>query len=496
MPNRFKQIMLNYNPYAKKKRPHPDSTSQRPVTQNVMKVKAPPASYSSSSGGESSNGISTSSTTYNANEYTGNDNVLGNKATILMPQESSSKRLLPQTMRINPYHQHQHQEAAKHPYPPSKAIDLTSNSSDEEQTSRQKTIENPYQKTNPGYSPSFSNQQQNIPPRTINPYKKSSPAIQSTVGDTTKCNSIRKALANPLGSKAHAAKNLCQVHPASPSSITTKPVVKPTPTQQKIVHQPQSQRHNKLQSIRPPTWNSKTNQAKLVSNTTATTTTTTAAAATINTMNTALSTQVQSSQTNKKATIELPGEAPLPREISYSSDDVKAVNDEYRKDLVINANLTKPLLNGWTLYPHQKRAILQGIVKRRMILALDMGLGKTLIGCVWAKAFKKTFDCLKILVICPVSLKAEWKRTAENTSGLRVEDEKERNSRSMDLRICSWAKVPKGVESCVDNFVCIFDEAHSMQSMTASRTKDALQLVSDKRYAWCILSIYVMRFLL
>jgi SNF2 family DNA or RNA helicase len=190
------------------------------------------------------------------------------------------------------------------------------------------------------------------------------------------------------------------------------------------------------------------------------------------------------SQPNQQR-IELPGEAMLPEELSFSPDDVKPIEDGNRKDLVRHANLQKPLLNGWTLYPHQKKSILQCLVKRRMILALDMGLGKTLIGCVWAKSFKSTFDNLKVFVICPVSLKAEWKRTAENTTGLSVEDEKANsNKKSLDLRICSWAKVPTKVESNVDQFVAVFDEAHSMQSMNSARTKDSIKLVLDERYVF------------
>jgi hypothetical protein len=54
---------------------------------------------------------------------------------------------------------------------------------------------------------------------------------------------------------------------------------------------------------------------------------------------------------------------------------VKPVNDEHRALLVKNAHLASPLNNGWTLFSHQKKAILRGLLMRRMILALDMGLG-------------------------------------------------------------------------------------------------------------------------
>jgi hypothetical protein len=203
----------------------------------------------------------------------------------------------------------------------------------------------------------------------------------------------------------------------------------------------------------------------------------------------------------------------LPPEISYTSDEVKPIQDEYRMLLIKNARLSSPLKNGWLLFPHQKKAIIRGLTMRRMILALDMGLGKTLIGAVWSKAFKDTFgqDKLKVFVICPVTLKQEWKRTAEGIVGLDVDEEgkskpkskkstKKKRSKEdrsiselskesiaekpqthMNMSICSWAKVPKVVESNVEHFVVCCDEAHAMQSTQSQRTKDILNLVDDRR---------------
>jgi hypothetical protein len=71
-----------------------------------------------------------------------------------------------------------------------------------------------------------------------------------------------------------------------------------------------------------------------------------------------------------------PLQASLPREIQFLPDAVKPVVDEHRTKLVQHAALTQPLNNGWTLFDHQKRAILVALLMRRKILALDMGLGK------------------------------------------------------------------------------------------------------------------------
>lgn len=170
----------------------------------------------------------------------------------------------------------------------------------------------------------------------------------------------------------------------------------------------------------------------------------------------------------------------LPACLNYSPERVQPLNDEYRQRLVKNANLSAPLLNGWTLFPHQKKAILRSLLMRRFILALDMGLGKTVIGCVWAKAFQQTYQELTILVVCPVSLKPEWKRTAEEATGLQVDDD-------VSMQICSWSKIPSA--PTLGNFVVVFDEAHMMQSLQAARTKESLQLVRSQR---CVTSAKIL----
>ena len=159
--------------------------------------------------------------------------------------------------------------------------------------------------------------------------------------------------------------------------------------------------------------------------------------------------------------------------------------------------------------------------------------GKTIIGCVWAKAFLKTFEGLKIFVIAPVSLHDDWKRTAVEATGLKLldtgdkkkkkkkkskakrknkdpektvtgkrrkkkakkidsdsdsehEDESDDESidnNSVDLHIMSWNKVDdyKNVINDIDDYVVIADEAHSMQNVSSKRTEEALKLMFPKK---------------
>ena len=155
-----------------------------------------------------------------------------------------------------------------------------------------------------------------------------------------------------------------------------------------------------------------------------------------------------------------PGKAlpQLPTELEYNIERIKPINDGHRKQLIKEADLSSTLENGWKILPHQKAGILRGLLMRRLILSFDMGLGKTLIACVWAKAFKKTFQNLKVYVIAPASLKKEWRRTAIEATGLKCEEETKGKSSnngntSFDLQICSWAKVPTNVPGSISKYI-------------------------------------------
>lgn len=210
------------------------------------------------------------------------------------------------------------------------------------------------------------------------------------------------------------------------------------------------------------------------------------------------------------------GLPPLYPELQYDHSRILPINDEETDLLIENADLDKELFNGWTLYDHQKEGVIRALRMRRLILAFDMGLGKTIIGCVWSKAFLRTFEGIKIIIIAPVSLHDDWKRTATNATGLKPDtgakkkkavkkkpaatsDEyyatgKKRKSKKKEeddkdddnnpnVYIYSWNNVSaykEVINDCPEGYVVICDEAHSMQSMTSQRTKDALKLMFPK----------------
>ena len=66
--------------------------------------------------------------------------------------------------------------------------------------------------------------------------------------------------------------------------------------------------------------------------------------------------------------------------------------------------------------------------RRRVILAYDMGLGKTLIALVAARAFQQSTNCA-VLVLAPLSMRGAWEAEARNVGVV--------------LQVYSWGSVPR-----------------------------------------------------
>lgn len=149
------------------------------------------------------------------------------------------------------------------------------------------------------------------------------------------------------------------------------------------------------------------------------------------------------------------------KEIQKASSDFREVID--------GIDLNNPLPNGKTLFQHQKESVLRMLKYRRQILALDMGLGKTLTALVAAKILNEKNGFIT-LIICPVSLMDNWKREA-NSIQLK------------NFSVHSWSKLPKPIHH---EYVVIADEAHYAQAGTKSqRGKAFLELCKS---AFCVAS--------
>ncbi len=119
------------------------------------------------------------------------------------------------------------------------------------------------------------------------------------------------------------------------------------------------------------------------------------------------------------------------------------------------------VVNGRKLFSHQKEAVYSILKQRRVILAHDMGLGKTTSALIAGK-----LTGLPIYVIALRSLHTMWLREA-NLLGVPIQP------------LISWSKIPHHPDG---DFYCILDEAQALQSMKAKQTQDALDFCNSARY--------------
>lgn len=69
------------------------------------------------------------------------------------------------------------------------------------------------------------------------------------------------------------------------------------------------------------------------------------------------------------------------------------------------------------LYPYQEEGILFAVRKGRSIIADEMGLGKTIQAIGAAELLRKEFNISSVLILCPTSLKYQWKKEIEKFTG-------------------------------------------------------------------------------
>ena len=114
--------------------------------------------------------------------------------------------------------------------------------------------------------------------------------------------------------------------------------------------------------------------------------------------------------------IEVAGEYPLIRirpevqekiEAAFEEEVLEKLKTDYRPDY-------SPIKG--ELYPYQKEGIDFALFRKATIIADDMGLGKTIQAIGTAILKKGIFDFGKTLVVCPASLKEQWKKEIEKFS--------------------------------------------------------------------------------
>ena len=164
------------------------------------------------------------------------------------------------------------------------------------------------------------------------------------------------------------------------------------------------------------------------------------------------------------------------------------IKDNTVKDVVIDFEKyhKRPLLN------HQREAVQKLVENKKYILADDMGLGKT------TSTIVATLEAgaKKILIICPATLKINWKREIENYSDRSVFiAEGKKFSTEHDFVIINYdilknfhdPKKKDDSEILRANFdLVIIDEAHYIKNAQAQRTKLINDIVKKVERLWLL----------
>lgn len=135
------------------------------------------------------------------------------------------------------------------------------------------------------------------------------------------------------------------------------------------------------------------------------------------------------------------------------------------------------------LFPYQKQGVEFALRKGRCLIADDMGLGKTIQAIATAEGMKKLFGISKVLIICPTSLKYQWKSEIEKFTGSNLcvvegnilEREKQYTNDAF-YKICTYNVVGRDIKAInhAGFDLVILDEAQRIknwQTITARNVK-------------------------
>jgi len=168
------------------------------------------------------------------------------------------------------------------------------------------------------------------------------------------------------------------------------------------------------------------------------------------------------------------------------------------KAAVIKDNSVKDVVISYEKYSHrpplehQKESIQKLVENKKFILADDMGLGKTTSTIIAALES----GAKKVLIICPATLKINWKREIENYSDKTVFIAEGKNfSTEHDFVIINYdiiknfhdSKKKDDSQILRANFdLVVVDEAHYIKNATAQRTKLINDIVKKVDRIWLL----------
>lgn len=164
----------------------------------------------------------------------------------------------------------------------------------------------------------------------------------------------------------------------------------------------------------------------------------------------------------------------LPLNFDQQKESEKKIEESQAKD----SDFFVPCPSGLAFLPFQKAGIKYAMSRENVLIADSMGLGKSIqaVG-VW----NLLPEAKKCLVVCPSSLRLNWKREFSKWSVRPVNVEvilngKEFPSNDFDVLVCNYDVVGKH-RANIDSFqwdLLVIDEAHFLKNPKTARTKAVL----------------------
>ena len=153
-----------------------------------------------------------------------------------------------------------------------------------------------------------------------------------------------------------------------------------------------------------------------------------------------------------------------------SATDTETQKETPRKELALQGFQTNP-------FPFQIEGIQHAIDNRRVIIADQPGLGKTVqaLGAAWSE------DAFPAIIVCPANLLTNWEREAKrayaDAKSILKLDRQPSTTISADVTILSYNRLATALPYLPPNpETVIFDEAHYMKTWKSERTKAGLEL--------------------
>ncbi|MCL4477537.1 MAG: DEAD/DEAH box helicase [Deltaproteobacteria bacterium] len=166
---------------------------------------------------------------------------------------------------------------------------------------------------------------------------------------------------------------------------------------------------------------------------------------------------------------------------------------EHRRDIInstlkegIDSPLFKDILKT-ELYPYQREGALFAVKAGRCLIGDDMGLGKTIEAIAAAELMVKLFNIRKVLIICPTSLKHQWRTEIEKFTGRSVDVIEGLNHQRMGLyqkesfyKLINYEMVFRDAERIIEwaPDLIILDEAQRIKNWKTRTAQYVKQLES------------------